>query len=292
MNRGWLVFVLLLCGSACSSSDTIVLGSKNFTEQVILGELMAQQIEKETNLKVDRLLNLGGTFICDRALRSGEIDGYVEYTGTAFTAILKNRPITDPQEVYRRVKQSYEQESIEWLKPLGFNNTYVIIIRKEEARRLGIRTISEVAVSTPGWVGGFGYEFIERADGFKGLSQVYNLEFAEPPKVMELGLMYRALAEKEVDLIAGDATNGLIDALGLFALEDDRNYFPPYDAVPVFRSETLTRYPTLRYALDALGGAISAEEMRHMNHQVDGERRTVKEVVFEFMERKGLGRPR
>lgn len=280
---GFPVLCLLLQSSACGSADAVVIGSKNFTEQVILGDLLARHIENQTNLEVDRRLNLGGTFICDWALRTGEIDGYVEYTGTAFTAILKNEPIRDPQEVYRRVKESYEKDEIEWLEPLGFDNTYAIIIRAEDARRLGVRTISEAAAYTPQWVAGFGYEFIERADGFKGLSEVYSLKFATSPKVMELGLMYRALAEKEVDLIAGDSTNGLIDALRLFALEDDQQYFPPYDAVPIFRTETLQRYPQLRDALNMLAGVISEDEMRKMNYAVDGVGKTVKEVVSEFL---------
>lgn len=282
---GWLILCLLLQSGGCRSGSVIVIGSKNFTEQVILGDLLARHIENQTKLKVDRRLNLGGTFICDRALRAGEIDGYVEYTGTAFTAILKNEPIRDPQEVYRRVKESYAREGMEWLKPLGFDNTFAIIIRGEDARRLGIRTISQAAPYTPKWVPGFSYEFIERADGFKGLSETYNLRFAKSPKVMELGLIYWALAEKKVDLIAGDFTNGLIAALELFVLKDDRRYFPPYDAVPVFRSQTLEQYPELREVLNMLGGAISEDEMRKMNYQVDGEEKTVKEVVLEFLEK-------
>jgi len=260
-----------------------VIGSKNFTEQVILGELLAQQIENQTELKVVRKLNLGGTFICDQALRAGELDGYVEYTGTAYTAILKNDPIRDPQEVYQRVKESYGTEGMEWLQPLGFNNTFAILIRGEAAKRFGVRTISDIAPYTPTWLAAFGYEFIERADGFAGLSETYDLKFAEPPRVMELGLTYRALADQRVDLIAGDSTNGLIAALDLFLLEDDKQYFPPYDGVPVFRSETLQRYPQLREVLNRLAGTIDEDQMRRMNYQVDGEGKLVREVVREFL---------
>ena len=277
-----LLGVLLLAG-ACSSGESIVIGSKNFTEQVILGEILAQQIESLTELQVIRKLNLGGTFICDQALRAGEIDGYVEYTGTAFTAILKNEPISDPDEVYQRVKEDYATQGMEWLQPLGFNNTFAILIRNKEALRLGVRTISEIAPHTPNWLAAFGYEFIERADGFKGLSETYNLKFAEPPRVMELGLTYRALADERVDLIAGDSTNGLIAALDLFMLEDDKGYFPPYDGVPVFRRRTLEQYPQLREVLNGLGGTINEVQMRKMNSQVDGERRSVREVVGEFL---------
>ena len=267
----------------CGRDQAIVIGSKNFTEQVILGELLAQQIENQTGLPVRRQFNLAGTFICDQALRSGEIDGYVEYTGTAFTAILKNDPVQDPQQVYNHVKQEYRKVGIQWMEPLGFNNTFAILIRNQDARRLEIQTISQAAPYTPGWLAAFGYEFIERADGFEGLSQAYHLEFREPPKVMELGLTYRALAEQQVDLIAGDATNGLIAALDLFMLRDDKGYFPPYDAVPVFRTAILERYPQLREVLNALGGTIDEDEIRRMNYQVDGEERTVREVVAEFL---------
>jgi len=271
-----LLLGLLASMSGCGSAETIVIGSKNFTEQVILGELLAQQIENQTELKVVRKLNLGGTFICDQALRAGELDGYVEYTGTAY-------PIRDPQEVYQRVKESYGKEGMEWLQPLGFNNTFAILIRGEAAKRFGVRTISDIAPYTPSWLAAFGYEFIERADGFKGLSETYDLKFAEPPRVMELGLTYRALAEQRVDLIAGDSTNGLIAALDLFVLEDDQQYFPPYDGVPVFRSETLQRYPQLREIINRLAGTIDEDQMRRMNYQVDGEGKLVKEVVGEFL---------
>jgi len=282
-----LLITLLLCllasMSGCGSAETIVIGSKNFTEQVILGELLAQQIENQTELKVVRKLNLGGTFICDQALRAGELDGYVEYTGTAYTAILKNDPIRDPQEVYQRVKESYETEGMEWLQPLGFNNTFAILIRGEAAKRFGVRTISDIAPYTPNWLAAFGYEFIERADGFEGLSETYDLKFAEPPRVMELGLTYRALADQRVDLIAGDSTNGLIAVLDLFVLEDDKQYFPPYDGVPVFRTETLQRYPQMREVLNRLAGTIDEDQMRRMNYQVDGEGKSVREVVKEFL---------
>ncbi len=286
-TTSWHLMTLLLCllasVSGCGSAETIVIGSKNFTEQVILGELLAQQIESQTELQVVRKLNLGGTFICDQALRAGELDGYVEYTGTAYTAILKNDPIRDSQEVYQRVKESYGTEGMEWLQPLGFNNTFAILIRGEAAKRFGVRTISDIASYTPNWLAAFGYEFIERADGFEGLSETYDLKFAEPPRVMELGLTYRALAEQRVDLIAGDSTNGLIAALDLFVLEDDQQYFPPYDGVPVFRSETLQRYPQLREIINRLAGTIDEDQMRRMNYQVDGEGKLVKEVVGEFL---------
>ena len=282
------VLYLFLLLTGCRSADVIVVGSKNFTEQVILGELLAQHIEKEANLKVDRRLNLGGTFICNQALRAGQIDVYVEYTGTAFTAILKHSPMSDPKAVYQQVKQEYHQFGIEWVSPLGFNNTFAILIREEDAQRFAIETVSEASRHTPAWVAGFGYEFIEREDGFKGLSETYALQFAEPPTVMELGLVYRALAENRIDLTAGDSTNGLIAALDLFVLEDDKRYFPPYDAAPIVRQPALDRHPELRGVLEKLGGTISEEAMRRMNYEVDGERKSVKEVVARFL-RENIG---
>ncbi len=268
----------------------MVIGSKNFSEQVILGELMAQHIENHTGLTVDRRLSLGSTFLCHQALRAGEIDAYVEYTGTAFTAILKQRPIHDPQEVYRRVREQYWDLGIEWMKPLGFNNTFAIIVRGEDARRLNLKTISDAAAHTPKWLAGFGYEFIERKDGFRGLSETYQLKFAEPPRVMELGLTYRALAGEKVDLIAGDSTSGLINALDLFVLRDEKRYFPPYDAALLVRRDTLDLYPELRGVLEELEGVISEEMMRRMNYQVDGKKRDIKQVVSEFLEKWGMSK--
>jgi osmoprotectant transport system substrate-binding protein len=285
---GFLLVIAFLL-SSCNRSDQVIIGSKNFTEQVILGELLAQQIESKTNLKVDRRLNLGGTFICHQAIAAGQIDAYIEYTGTAFTAILKREPITDPQEVYRQVKEAYvNQFTVEWLRPLGFNNTFAIIVRGDDARRLNLKKISDAAPYTSKWRAGFGYEFMERADGFPGLSRTYNLQFGQPPRVMDLGLIYRAIADRQVDLVAGNSTDGLISALGLVVLEDDRHYFPPYEAVPIIRAETLKRHPELRAVIEQLGGLITEEEMRRLNQSVDGKHRDVKQVVSEFLRAKGL----
>ncbi|RMG53459.1 MAG: ABC transporter substrate-binding protein [Acidobacteria bacterium] len=287
LSVGWLlVFALSMTG--CTHIERhIVVGSKNFTEQVILGELLAQYIERQTDLRVDRRLNLGGTFLCHRAITSGEIDLYVEYTGTAYTAILKHDPIGDARQVYQRVKQEYaERFDLVWMEPLGFNNTFAIIIRGEDARRLHITTISQAATYAPRWRAGFGYEFMERKDGYPGLAKTYGLTFAEPPREMDLGLMYRALRDGRVDLVAGNSTDGLIAHLDLVVLEDDKHYFPPYEAAPVVRRDTLMRYPALGAALRRLGGFISEEEMRRLNYQVDGEHRDVKQVVRDFLEAK------
>jgi len=272
--------------SSCSHSDRVVVGSKNFTEQVIMGEMLAQQIERKTHLPVDRKLNLGGTIVCHEALTAGQIDTYVEYTGTGLTAILKEPPAKDSNLAYQTVKDAYKSRfGIEWTEPLGFNNTFAIIVRKSDAEQFGLRTISDAAPRTSRWVAGFGYEFIEREDGYPGLVKTYNLRFPSEPRVMDLGLTYKAVAGHQVDLIAGNSTDGLIGALGLVVLEDDRHYFPPYDAVPLVREAVITKHPEIREALRALGGKVSEEQMRLMNYAVDGEHKDVKQVVKEFLDK-------
>ena len=280
----------MLCVAAlavsCGKTDRIVIGSKNFTEQVILGELLAQQIERTTHLTVERRLNLGGTFICHQALVAGQIDAYVEYTGTALTTILKKPVSTDAKQVFDTVRKEYQDQfKIEWTEPLGFNNTFVIVVRGDDAQKLNLKTISDVAPFSGKWVAGFGYEFIEREDGYPGLSKLYNLHFPAAPRVMDLGLTYRALASGQVDVIAGNSTDGLIDTLHLLALEDDRHYFPPYDAVPLLREEVARKHPEVRKAFAALASKITESDMRKLNYQVDGEHRDVAAVVREFLSR-------
>ena len=279
---------------ACSPSHSnrtnrIVIGSKNFTESFILGELMAQQIEARTNLKVERRFYLAGTYICHQAVLAGRIDIYPEYTGTALTAILKQPAGSDKAEVYRRVKSEYKRRFGLTLGPaFGFNDTFAMEIRGEDARRLKIKTLSQAAAYAPQWRAGFGYEFMERPDGYRGLAAAYGLHFAENPRVMDLGLLARALRDRQIDLAAGNTTDGLIPAFDLFVLEDDRHYFPPYEAVPVVREHVLQEHPEISQALAGLEGKISDEEMQQLNYAVDGRHRDVKEVVREFLRRKGL----
>jgi glycine betaine/choline ABC-type transport system substrate-binding protein len=280
---------MLVLLTACRSHPRIVVGCKNFTEQIILGELMAQQIENKTHLPVERRFYLGGTYIAHQGILAGRIDIYPEYTGTALTAILKEQPSSDRKSVYDRVKSEYERRFHLTLgPPLGFNDTFAIEIRGEDARRLHLQTLSQAASYTPQWRPGFGYEFMERRDGYKGLVAAYGLRFAAPPRIMDLGLLTRALKDRQVDLIAGNMTDGLIPALNLFVLEDDKHYFPPYEAVPVVREETLAQHPEIRAALADLGGKISDSEMRQLNYEVDGKKRDVKQVVAEFLRSKGL----
>ena len=279
-----ILVAALAGGTATDRDQTIRVGSKNFTEQIILGELVAQEIER-SGLRVERRLNLGGTFICDRALRSGDIDIYVEYTGTADAAVFKNTVDTDPARVLERVRQAYAGGGLTMLPPLGFENTFAILVRGETARRFGLQTIEDAAPHAASWQAGFGYEFLQRADGYPGLAERYGLRFAAPPRAMDLSLSYRALSQGQVDLIAGDATSGLIAAYDLFMLADNRHYFPPYDAVPVARSAALLRQPGLRAAVGRLAGRITVADMRAMNQAVDAGRRDPAAVAREFLAR-------
>ena len=280
-----LLTLLLSCGPP--RENRIVIGSKNFTEQLVLGELIAQQIENKTHLPVERRFYLAGSYICHQAILGGRIDVYPEYTGTALTAILKQKPEGNREQVFNRVKNEYiTRFDLAVGPPLGFNDTFAIEIRGDDARRLGLKTISQAARYTPQWRVGFGYEFMERPDGYQGLVATYGLRFAAPPRIMDLGLLTRALKDKQVDLIAGNPTDGLIPALDLYVLEDDRHYFPPYEAVPIIRQQMLARHPEVKQALDELAGKISDDDMRQLNYAVDGLHRDVKEVVQEFLKKK------
>ena len=279
--------ILAIIGAASiarTGGDVVGVGSKNFTEQIILGEIVAQRLE-QSGVAVDRRLNLGGTFICDRALRSGDIDVYIEYTGTAHAAIFRQPIDADPQRVLESVRRHYAEAGLTVLDPLGFENTFAILVRGADARALRLRTLEDAAPHTTRWRAGFGYEFLQRADGYPGLAHAYGFAFASPPRAMDLSLIYRALADRQVDLIAGDATSGLIEAYDLVMLEDSRRYFPPYDAVPIARSATLLARPEVRDALASLSGRISAAEMRRMNYDVDVRRRDATEVAREFLQR-------
>ena len=283
MNRLASVLACLPILVGCRPNDAIVVGSKNFTESVLLGEIVAQQLERY-GLQVDRRLNLGGTFVCHSAITAGQLDIYVEYTGTAYSAILKLPKERDPKLVRQVVDSTYaERWGLEWVAPLGFNNTFAMLIRSSDAQRLDIATISDVARIAPTLRFGAGYEFIERADGYRGLLDFYGLSFDGQPREMDLGLTYRALADSQVDIIAGNSTDGQIEALGLFPVADDREYFPPYEAAPVVRKDALERYPIVRQALAGLAGVLDETEMRRLNYLVDVEKQHVKDVAAQFL---------
>jgi glycine betaine/choline ABC-type transport system substrate-binding protein len=277
-----VVGLVALATVACGRGERVTICSKNFTESILLGEIVAQQLEN-VGLDVDRRFNLGGTFVCHEALIAGQVDAYVEYTGTAYSAILKLPMSRDPARVRAIVDSAYRTRwDVVWTEALGFENTFAILVRGADARRLGLVTVSDAIPHARRWRPGFGYEFTERADGYRGLVEAYGLAFAAPPVEMDLGLMYRALAEGEVDLIAGNSTDGQIQALDLAALRDDRHYFPPYEAVPVIRAETLRRFPAARQALAALGGTLDEATMQRLNYLVDVEKRPVPAVASEW----------
>ncbi len=274
-------------GAASDGRDRVVVGSKDFTESVLLAEIVAQMLEAQ-NVTVDRRFDLGGN-LAHTALTAGQIDLYPEYTGTAFTAILQHPPITDPKAVYDQVKREYaEQFNVEVSPPLGFDNTFAILVRGEDARKLNLKTVSDAARYSPQWQAGFGHDFISRQDGYPGFSRTYGLRF-RAIREMALDLTYTALSSRQVDMIAGNSTDGRIASLDLVQLEDDRRYFPPYEAVFMTRRRCLDRgfrrWPSV---LQKLGGAISTDEMRKLNYEVDGARRDKKVVVREWLVKKGF----
>jgi osmoprotectant transport system substrate-binding protein len=284
-----IITALNALGCGGNRKATIVVGSKNFTEQITLAEIFAQQIEAHTNLRVERRVNLGGTLICHQALLAGKIDLYPEYTGTALTAILNDPPQSDPSAVLLRVRDEYRARfGVEALEPLGFNNTFAIVVRGDDAKNLHLQKISDLAPYAPKWRAGFGYEFMERPDGYRGWAAAYGLHFASEPRILDLGLLYRALADRKVDLVAGNSTDGVIAALGMTILRDDRRYFPPYEALPLVRRETLGRHPEIGAALGSLAGKISEDEMRRMNDAVDSGRRDPADVAHDFLAAKGF----
>ncbi len=266
------------------------IGSKNFTEQLLLAEIIAQLVEARTGLRVDRYPNLGGTMICHEALVSGALDLYVEYSGTALTAVLNLEMPESSDDVWAIVTKEYrERFDLEWLEPLGFNNSYTIAVRRDDAQRHGWTTISDLARDAPRLRAGFTAEFAERADGYPGLSRKYGFEFAEAHD-FDPALMYTALARKQVDAIAAFATDGRIEAYQLQTLMDDASYFPPYQAAPVARREILERWPELRRELADLGGRIDDTTMRRLNAEVDENKRSPASVASEFLRQQGLVR--
>ena len=264
-------------------AGSVVIGAKGFTEQQLLGELLAQEIEEHTSLQVRREFSLGSTFLCHEAVRQGRVDGYVEYTGTAWSAILKQPSgpgASDRASLWNRARRLYaERYGLRMFPSLGFENTFAILIRRAQGQQLGLRTISQAVQPARRWRAAFGYEFLNRGDGYPGLASRYGLRFAAPPTAMDLGLTYRALADGRVDLIAGDSTSGLIPALKLQVLLDDRHYFPAYDAVPVFNAASLERHPELVPVLENLAGRLSAVTMQQLNAAVDLDHQSPELVV-------------
>ncbi len=293
MNRRTFLsgLALALCTGCASRSRDLTVGSKNFTEQLLLGEILKQLLEDACHTPVDGRFYLAGSYICQQAILAGRIDTYVEYTGTAMAAILKQQVPGDATAVYDFVKQQYAQRfHLDVMPSLGFNNSFAMVMRSGDAQRFGLKTLSQLAPLAPRLRLGVGYEFLERQDGYQGLVRTYDLHFAEAPRVMDLGLLYRALENRSVDIVAGNNTDGLIAALGLVVLDDDKHYFPPYDAVPIVRPDPFQRCPQARRAFESLAGRINADQMRAMNYAVDGQKQDAAVVARDFLTRALAGR--
>ncbi|SIO59611.1 osmoprotectant transport system permease protein [Singulisphaera sp. GP187] len=270
-------------------STTVVIGSKDGSEMILLGHMLADLVEARTEFHVDRRFNLGGTLVCYNALSQGGLDAYVEYTGTALMAILKEPPQNDPEVVLKRVRTVLaDRDGVATLEPFGFENTFALLMRREQAESLGIRSISDLRRHLATIRPGFGPEFMNRPDGYPGLTKAYGLDFATAPREMDRNLLYQAVAQGSIDLAAGDSTDGRIAAFNLISLQDDRRYFPPYEAVPLVRNATLRKDARLREAFDELAGQIDASTMRRLNQEVDVKRRDPAAVAREFLRSKGL----
>ena len=283
-----LPLCLLLTACDPPRGSRLVIGAKNFTEQVLLGELLAQEAEAAGE-KVDRRFYLAGSYIAHQALIAGRIDAYVEYTGTALTSILKQPLDHDPERVFGTVQRIYrDRYHVAVLPSLGFENTFAMVVQEADAQRLQLSTLTSLRAAAPGMRLGVGYEFEERPDGLRGMDQTYGLHFAGEPRVMDLGLLYRALGQRQVDIVSGNSTDGQITGMHLRVLQDDRHYFPPYQAVPLVREDALRQHTGFQTALLRLSGQVNEREMQAMNHAVEGEHRDPADVIREFRARKGL----
>ena len=279
-----LIAILALAAAGCGREARVRVASKNFTEQLLLGEIVAQHLENRLHGHVSRKLDLGGTLLTQQAMVAGDIDVYPEYTGTALTAVLKRSPLKDPAQVLAAVRQGYTQWQLEWLDPLGFENTFAIAVRTEDGH---LSTISQAARARA-WRLGAGYEFAHREDGLPGLEKTYDLRIGGAVKTMDLGLLYQALSKHQVDMVAGNSTDGMLAVLPITVLEDDRHYFPPYECALVVREAAERQFPALRPALVELSGRITSDTMRRLNYELDGKHRPAREIARGFLRSTGL----
>ncbi|WP_040208707.1 ABC transporter permease/substrate-binding protein [Neobacillus jeddahensis] len=296
-TKRWLIgltsFVIIVAGAfkvytTANAEDKIVIGSKNFSESIILGNMLADLVENKTDIKVERKLNLGGTQVAFSAIQSGDIDVYVEYTGTGLVNILNQPPESDPDKVYEYVQKEFKQKyNIDLLKPIGFNNTYALAVRQDTAKEFGLETISDLVKVSGNLTMGPTIEFPNREDGLIGLSKTYNLEFKDV-KAVDGGLRYTALDNHKSDVIDAFSTDGLLEAFHLKVLKDDKNFFPPYYAVPIIKESTLEEHPEVKKALNTLAGKLSDEKMRELNYKVDSLKQSPAKVAKEFLEKEGL----
>jgi len=271
-------------GSAQTPAGTIVIGSKNFTESRILGEMLAMLVEDRTDLSVEHRSGLGGTLICFAALQAGEIDLYPEYTGTAWSIVLKaSDRISDRLKAFLYVQQQYrERYDIEWLQPFGLNNTYALAMREDRAAELGVTSVSDLKPHAAGLSAGFSIEFMNREDGWPGLGPFYELNLGQV-RSLEHGLAYEAINDGAIDLVDAYSTDGKLLRYPLRVLDDDKGFFPPYNAAPIVRADTLREHRGLRDALDALAFRIPDRRMIELNYAVEEDGRGFGEVAREFL---------
>lgn len=275
-----LIAAAFLC--SCTNKDAIVVGSKNFTEQIVLGEIAAQQLERKLHVRVERKLDLGGTLLTHEAIVRGDIDIYPEYTGTAATVILKQEAPADPVRTYILVKDAYlKRFQLVWLPPLGFNDTFAMAVRRGDASKLAEPTLS--AAASRKWRLGIGYEFLTRPDGLQRLNKTYRIQWDGIPKSMDLGLLYQALQQKSIDMGAGNSTDAQLSNSNFTLLRDDRKAFPPYNACYVVRRELIQQKPQVEWALSMLQNRLSEETMRKLNRSVDIDHEPVEKVVKDFL---------
>lgn len=282
MGRALIALVFL--AAACSNAPRLRIGTKNFTEQYVLGEIIARHVENRTHIHISRHFGIGGALLAQQAIENGDIDLFPEYTGTALTSVLKRKPDSDPARVMQTLREGYRPKGLFWLNSLGFENTFAMVVRKGDT---AATSFSTAAQQRP-WRLGVGYEFAGRPDGLPGLSAAYGLRLQGKVKTMDLGLLYQALNKKQVDLVAGNSTDGMLSVLPLKVLADDRHYFPPYECAIVVREKALEQYPALRAALEELSGRISADTMRRLNYELDGKHRPAREIAKDFLRSAGL----
>ena len=284
-----LVLLSSIVLTGCSGGEKIVVGSKDFSENILLGEMFAQLIEAKTDIKVDRKLNLGGTFVCFEAIKNGDIDIYPEYTGTGLTAQLKMDVISDQDEAYRVVAEEFNKQfDIKWLSPLGFNNTYTLAVTDKVYQQYGVKTFSDLAKISENLVFGAEHEFFDRQDGYDGLVKKYSMKFKGEPKKMNVSLKYQAIGNGDMDVTDAFSTDGAIKQYNLKVLTDDMGFFPPYYAAPIIKNATLEKHPELEDILNMLANVIDDATMTELNYKVDVEGKDVATVVEEFLNKKNL----
>ena len=274
--------------SPALAQQPVRVGSKNFTEQFILAELYAQAMEA-AGIKVERKINLGGTLIAQKALEEGQIDFYPEYTGTMLLVVLKQPTMSDRKAVYDKVKAAYATKGLTLLNEAPVNNTYNMVVRPETAAQYHLETLSDLAKVANQLKLGAGPEFRDREDGLPGLKAKYGIVFKEDVQ-MAIGLRYQAIANKQIDVVNGYSTDGMISALKLKRLKDDRNLWPPYYVVPVVRTDVLAANPKMADVLNRVSATLDESTMAEMNYKVDGEKMEPRDVAHEFLKAKGIVR--